>query len=99
MRPSLVNLEHALHRNPPPAKMPGGSLSGEQPEAHLMKAAGNRRDGVLVEVVDRQENCALVGQNVFGRDLRFRKRAAERSRDSHDLTGGAHFWAEDWIEL
>src|SRR5688572_9456568 len=99
MRPPLMDLEHALHRNPPPAKMTGRTLSREQRKAHLMKTAGDRCDAVLVEVVDRQENRAAVGQDVFGRDLRFCEGTAERSGDPHDLTGRAHLGSEYWIEL
>src|SRR5688572_29035884 len=99
MRPPFMYLENALHRNPSPAKMPGRTLSREQRKAHLMKAAGDRGDAVLVEVVDRQENRTAVGQNIFGRDLRFCEGAAERRGDSHDFTRRAHLGSEYWIEL
>src|SRR5687767_5318365 len=76
-----------------------GSFSTEEAEAHLVEAACDGSDCILVEIIHREKDRALTRQAVVRGELSFRERHSERACHTHHLSRGSHFRTEYRIEL
>ena len=94
VRPALGDLVERLRGDPHARDRLGGAACGEDPEAVLVQALGDREGARLIGIGDRDEHGAVQRQRAAGGGLRLGERGREVARDPHHLPGGAHLRAE-----
>ena len=94
MRATLGHFFYRLCGNALCSQMPGGAGCGQYAKAHFVEPAHDRRDRMLVGIIDRHEDGPTQRQLGRGATLRLGECHSKTVGNTHHLTGRQHFGPE-----